>query len=168
MIRLLATGIDPRIIAALITGGLAILGGWIAYRYYGAGRKKPDKEIFQWYHQVFDRSAFKVRHAAEEREPFQQAIDDTLLAINTGVGVSRGGVSTGNGTPKGKINNKEYKDKMYEVEQLLVLTKTHHLQFMQAPSKLLSDQIDKDRNAISAILNPIWDDLGIGPLLPKI
>lgn len=81
---------------------------------------KSDEAIIKFFAQCFDRSAFKDRIAQEGRmEDFDKAIEDTIIAINTGVLRTREGEILKISEGKSSIINQCSRDKMDVIVDML-------------------------------------------------
>lgn len=78
--------LNPTTTAALIAGGVVIVGFFIKYVLDRQPPPTPaDKAIISFFVQCFNRPAFKTSFAKEDKEEdYVKAVEDTLTAINTG------------------------------------------------------------------------------------
>lgn len=158
------------VIPALIGVAGTVLGAFVAYVL--SRRRISDKEIFLIWRMAFDRRDFKGPYIwNSDPMPFKQAIDDTILAINTGVIATRKrGLVVERGKGKSYITNKKWRLKMDEVEKGLIKISNMSENIVKPleegkPLDDLPSAIDYERNEIIKILNEIWSTLRI-PTLP--
>lgn len=79
-----------------------------------------DKELLRFYVQCFDRPAFQDRISQEGRmEDFDQAIEDTIIALNTGVLRTRDGIIK-QSEGKSAIINHAWREKLNTITDMLV------------------------------------------------
>lgn len=80
-----------------------------------------DKEIIKFFVQCFDRPAFHDRICQEGRiEDFDKAIEDTIIALNTGVLRTRDGSILKQSEGKSAVVNAEWRDKLDTICDMLV------------------------------------------------
>ncbi len=80
-----------------------------------------DKELIKFFVQCFDRPAFHDRICQEGRmEDFDKAIEDTIIALNTGVLRTRDGSILKESEGKSAIVNVEWREKLDTVCDMLV------------------------------------------------
>jgi hypothetical protein len=158
------------VIPALIGVAGTVLGAVVTYVL--SKRRISDKEIFLIWRMAFDRRAFKGPYIwNSDPIPFKQAIDDTILAINTGVIATRKrGIVVERGKGKSYIRNKKWRLKMDEVEKGLINISDmsgNIVNLLEEGESLddLPSVIDFERNEIIKMLNEIWSTLRI-PILP--
>lgn len=83
--------------------------------------KDKDKELLRFYLQCFDRPAFQSRINLEGRmEDFDQAIEDTIIALNTGVLRTRDGMILKQSEGKSAISNDLWREKLNTITDMLV------------------------------------------------
>ena len=80
-----------------------------------------DKELIKFFIQCFDRPAFQDRICQEGRmEDFDKAIEDTIIALNTGVLRTRDGSILKKSEGKSTIENVKWREKLDTVCDMLV------------------------------------------------
>ena len=80
-----------------------------------------DKELIKFFVQCFDRPAFHDRICQEGRmEDFDKAIEDTIIALNTGVLRTRDGSILKKSEGKSAVVNLEWREKFDTVCDMLV------------------------------------------------
>ena len=80
-----------------------------------------DKELLRFFVQCFDRPAFQDRISQEGRmEDFDQAIEDTIIALNTGVLRTRDGMIIKQSEGKSAIVNHAWREKLNTITDMLV------------------------------------------------
>lgn len=80
-----------------------------------------DKELLCFFVQCFDRPAFQDRISQEGRmEDFDQAIEDTIIALNTGVLRTRDGMIIKRSDGKSAIINYAWREKLNTITDMLV------------------------------------------------
>lgn len=83
--------------------------------------RERDIEIVRFFRKCFDRNAFRARFIREgSGEDMRKAIEDTIVAINTGFLYSRDGRLLGTGEGKGELSNNEW----YQIVDELVVDLT--------------------------------------------
>ena len=86
-----------------------------------SSRIKKDKELIKFFIQCFDRPAFQDRICQEGRmEDFDKAIEDTIIALNTGVLRTRDGSILKKSEGKSTIENVKWREKLDTVCDMLV------------------------------------------------
>lgn len=81
---------------------------------------EKDKELVQFYLECFDRPAFQDDIYQEGRmEDFDKAIEDTLIALNTGVLRTRDGSILKQADGKSSIQNSLWREKLYTITDML-------------------------------------------------
>ena len=81
---------------------------------------KKDKELVQFYLECFDRPAFQDDIYQEGRmEDFDKAIEDTLIALNTGVLRTRDGSILKQADGKSSVQNSLWREKLYTITDML-------------------------------------------------
>lgn len=79
-----------------------------------------DKDLIKFYLQCFDRPAFQDDIYQEGRmEDFDRAIEDTLIALNTGVLRTRDGSIIKQADGKSSIQNQLWREKLYTIADML-------------------------------------------------
>mgnify|MGYP001286412055 CR=1 FL=1 len=80
-----------------------------------------DKERLRFFVQCFDRPAFQDRISQEGRmEDFDQAIEDTIIALNTGILRTRDGMIIKQSEGKSTIINHVWREKLNTITDMLV------------------------------------------------
>lgn len=81
---------------------------------------EQDKTLIRFYVQCFDRPAFRDDIRQEGRmEDFDRAIEDTIIALNTGVLRTRDGDIIKQAEGKAFVQNPEWREKLYNVVDIL-------------------------------------------------
>ena len=81
---------------------------------------EQDKELIKFYIQCFDRPAFQDDiHQEGRMEDFDKAIEDTLIALNTGVLRTRNGAILKQTDGKSSIQNSLWREKLYTIADML-------------------------------------------------
>lgn len=81
---------------------------------------EKDKDIIKFFVQCFDRSAFQDDISQEGRmEDFDKAIEDTLIALNTGVMRTRDGEKLKQAEGKSAIQNPAWREKLDTIADML-------------------------------------------------
>jgi len=85
-----------------------------------AQNTEQDKALIEFYVQCFDRPAFRDDIRQEGRmEDFDRAIEDTIIALNTGVLRTRDGDIIKQAEGKAFVQNPEWREKLYNVVDIL-------------------------------------------------
>jgi hypothetical protein len=85
-----------------------------------AQNTEQDKALIKFYVPCFDRPAFRDDICQEGRmEDFDRAIEDTIIALNTGVLRTRAGETIKQAEGKAFIQNPEWREKLYNVVDIL-------------------------------------------------
>lgn len=80
-----------------------------------------DIELIQFYVQCFDRPAFQDDICQEGRmEDFDQAIEDTIIALNTGILRTRDGAIIKQAEGKSLVRNPDWREKLDNISDMLV------------------------------------------------
>lgn len=80
-----------------------------------------DKDLIKFYVQCFDRPAFQDDIREEGRmEDFEQAIEDTIIALNTGILRTRDGAIIKQAEGKSAIQNSDWREKLDNISEMLV------------------------------------------------
>lgn len=80
-----------------------------------------DKELIKFYVQCFDRPAFQDDICQEGRmEDFDKAIEDTIIALNTGILRTRDGAIIKQAEGKSTIQNPDWREKLDNISEMLV------------------------------------------------
>lgn len=86
-----------------------------------AEEQQEDKELIKFFVQCFDRPAFQDRIYQEGRmEDFDRAIEDTIIALNTGVLRTRDGSILKKADGKSSVVNIEWREKLNTICDMLV------------------------------------------------
>lgn len=86
-----------------------------------AEEQHEDKELIKFFVQCFDRPAFQDRIYQEGRmEDFDKAIEDTIIALNTGVLRTRDGSILKKADGKSSVVNIEWREKLNTICDMLV------------------------------------------------
>ena len=84
-------------------------------------KNDKDAELIRFYVQCFDRPAFRDRICMEGRmEDFDKAIEDTIIALNTGVLRTRDGSILKKADGKSSVVNIEWREKLDTICDMLV------------------------------------------------
>lgn len=84
-------------------------------------KSNQDKELIKFFIQCFDRPAFRERICQEGKmEDFDKAIEDTIIALNTGVLRTRDGSILKKANGKSSIVNPEWREKLDMICDMLV------------------------------------------------
>ena len=84
-------------------------------------KNDKDAELIRFYVQCFDRPAFRDRICMEGRmEDFDKAIEDTIIALNTGVLRTRDGSILKKADGKSSVVNIEWREKLNTICDMLV------------------------------------------------
>lgn len=80
-----------------------------------------DQELIKFYVQCFDRPAFQDDICQEGRmEDFDQAIENTIIALNTGILRTRDGAIIKQAEGKSAVQNPDWRDKLDNISEMLV------------------------------------------------
>lgn len=80
-----------------------------------------DKEVIRFFIQCFDRAAFQDEICQEGRmEDFDKAIEDTIIALNTGILRTRDGNILKKSEGKSYLTNEEWREKLDIISDMLV------------------------------------------------
>lgn len=84
-------------------------------------KDQNDRELIKFFIQCFDRPAFQVQICQEGRmEDFDKAIEDTIIALNTGVLRTRDGCILKISDGKSAVKNIEWREKLDTICDMLV------------------------------------------------
>lgn len=136
---------------------------------------KDDKKLIEFYVQCFDRPAFQ--HPIQQEgymEDFEQSIEDTIIALNTGILRTRDGLILKEAEGKSLINNDTWREKMNTIVDMLVSIKKR-LNIAKADEifwtseygnycfndREIAEWFDKTRYEILKILSSVCDEAGI-------
>ncbi|HCS73412.1 MAG TPA: HNH endonuclease [Clostridiales bacterium] len=139
-----------------------------------------DKVLLRFYVQCFDRPAFQDRISQEGRiEDFDQAIEDTIIALNTGVLRTQDGVIIKQSEGKSAIINHAWREKLNTITDMLValrkrlkIAKDENLYSTYGKGEVmycfydqeLETWFDLTREEIIKILSSICQEAGISGL----
>lgn len=80
-----------------------------------------DKKLIKFYVECFDRPAFQDNICQEGRmEDFDQAIEDTIIALNTGILRTRDGAMLKQAEGKSAVRNPDWREKLDNISEMLV------------------------------------------------
>lgn len=83
-------------------------------------KSSDDRDIIKFFVQCFDRPAFRDPICQEGRmEDFDKAIEDTMIALNTGVLRSRDGSILKKSEGKAAVTNEEWREKLNTIGDML-------------------------------------------------
>lgn len=140
---------------------------------------KEDKEILKSYAQCFDRPAFQDYFKQEgSMEAFDKAIEDTIIALNTGTLRARDGTILFKSKGKSFIANDNWRNKLDVIVDLLRAIRERYSlalrnqeislgqfhagrQYYCINNRELSDWFDSTRNEILKIFSEICNEAGI-------
>lgn len=139
-----------------------------------------DKELLRFFVQCFDRPVFQDRINQEGRmEDFNQAIEDTIIAMNTGVLRTRDGMILKQSEGKSSIINHSWREKLNTITDMLValrkrlkIAKAENLYSTYDRGEVtycfydreLEEWFDLTREEIIKILSSICQEAGISGL----
>jgi hypothetical protein len=155
---------------------------------------EQDKELILFYAQCLDRPAFRTHfHQEMSFSAFDRAMEDTLLALNTGYWRTREGAFIDRSKGKSYIVNPEWRKKLDEIVNILeeVRRRFHEavgfnemlyrLRYPDFPHRMyeiemmmegrfrhdrsFSNWMDEERNRAIGILNTILKEIGYSSLL---
>ena len=141
------------------------------------GKNDKDIELIRFYVQCFDRPAFRDRICMEGRmEDFDKAIEDTIIALNTGVLRTRDGSILRKSEGKSSVNNDEWREKLNVIGDMLSALR-RRLKIAKAAGaystygegevmycfsdRQLGEWFDSTREEIVKILSSICEDMGM-------
>jgi hypothetical protein len=157
----------------------------------GSTEWKKDKELIAFYAQCLDRSAFRTHfHQELSFADFDQAMEDTLLALNTGYWRTREGTLIERAKGKACVVNPQWREKLEKItnliedvrrrfHQLLGLNDMlshrrglgpfhHHMfdDFMEGfrHDRDLGNSMDQQRQEAIDIMNSLLQEVGMQPL----
>lgn len=136
-----------------------------------------DRDIIKFFVQCFDRPAFQDRISQEGRmEDFDKAIEDTIIALNTGVLRTREGHIIKKSEGKSAITNKEWREKLDTIGDMLIALR-RRLEIAKGTGayttygqgevmycfhdRELEKWFDSTREEIAKILSSICEDIGL-------
>jgi hypothetical protein len=145
--------------------------------------REQDVKIIRFFRSCFDREAFKARFRMEgSGYDMVQAIEDTILAINTGEHFDRKGRHLKSGMEKGRLSNDEWYQGVEEIVDILSEINRryqdgidkdliiHDMQqgqgFWFVRDGELADWIDSSRIDVIERFSKICEEAGIRPLSP--
>lgn len=139
-----------------------------------------DKDLLKFFVQCFDRPAFQDRISQEGRmEDFDQALEDTIIALNTGVLRTRDGMIIKQSEGKSAIVNPAWREKLDTIADMLVALrkrlKISRDENLFSPSgkgdvmycfydRELEEWFDATRGEIIKILSAICQEAGLAEL----
>lgn len=143
-----------------------------------------DKELIKFFVQCFDRSAFRDKIYQEgAMEDFDKAIEDTIIALNTGVLRTRDGSILKKAEGKSSVVNMEWREKLDAICDMLValrkrlkIAKDTGAYSLYGEDNVMYCFYDRDlaiwfdstREEILKILSSICEEIGIhGLYFPK-
>lgn len=143
--------------------------------------KSQDKKLIEFYVQCFDRSAFKDDiHCEGRMEDFDQAIEDTIIALNTGILRTRDGAILKQAEGKSTIQNPDWREKLDNISEMLVsirrrlkIAKAEHAYFINGTGgnavyyfrdDELAEWFNLTRREILRIFSSICREVGIREL----
>ena len=147
-----------------------------------AQNTEQDKTLIKFYVQCFDRPAFRDDIRQEGRmEDFDRAIEDTIIALNTGVLRTRDGDIIKQAEGKAFVQNPEWREKLYNVVDILtairrrlkVAERDHVYSFYSDNGKEgmycfndreLEEWFNSSREEILKIMSSICSEIGIPEL----
>lgn len=147
-----------------------------------AQNTEQDKALIKFYVQCFDRPAFRDDIRQEGRmEDFDKAIEDTIIALNTGVLRTRDGDIIKQTEGKAFVQNSEWREKLYNVVDILtairrrlkVAESDHVYSFYSDNGKEgmycfndreLEEWFNSSREEILKIISSICSEIGIPEL----
>ncbi len=138
---------------------------------------KTDREIIKFLVYCFDRPAFRDPISQEGRmEDFDKAIEDTIIALNTGVLRTRDGSILRKSEGKSSVNNDEWREKLNVIGDMLSALR-RRLKIAKAAGaystygegevmycfsdRQLGEWFDSTREEIVKILSSICEDMGM-------
>ena len=140
-------------------------------------RTNKDKELIKFFIQCFDRPAFHDRICQEGRiEDFDKAIEDTIIALNTGVLRTRDGSILKKSEGKSAVVNPEWREKLDTICDMLVALRKRLRIAKEAGAystygegeimycfydRDLEMWFDSTREEILKILSAICEDIGV-------
>lgn len=143
---------------------------------------EQDKTLIKFYVQCFDRPAFRDDIRQEGRmEDFDRAIEDTIIALNTGVLRTRDGDIIKQAEGKAFVQNSEWREKLYNVVDILtairrrlkVAERDHVYSFYSDNGKEgmycfndreLEEWFNSSREEVLKIMSSICSEIGIPEL----
>jgi hypothetical protein len=159
----------------------------------GSAAWNQDKELILFYAQCLDRPAFRTHfHEEMSFSAFDRAMEDTLLALNTGYWRTRDGAIIDRAKGKSYVVHAEWRDKLDKITQLVeeirekfheavgfneMLYRLRH----RAPHRMMHEMememearfrynrpvgewMDEKRNEAIELLNSILEEIGHQPL----
>ena len=144
------------------------------------GEFTTDREIIKFFLCCFDRSAFRDPICQEGRmEDFDKVIEDTIIALNTGILRTRDGKILRKSEGKSAISNDEWREKLNVIGDMLSALR-RRLKIAKAAGaystygeeevmycfsdRQLGEWFDSTREEIVKILSSICEDMGISGL----
>lgn len=152
---------------------------------YPADCTSHDAELIRFYVQCLDRPAFRDDIYVEfEMEDFDKAIEDTIIAFNTGILRTRDGDVIKEAEGKSAVTNPDWRDKLYNVVDILTTIRRrliiaerdreycrmdHGQEYMYCfRNHELAEWLNRSREEVLKIMASICNELGIhGPVFPR-
>lgn len=138
-------------------------------------RAHDDIQQLQFYLQCMDRPAFQdalhqeVRWHDPNLEKFRKAINDTIIALNTGVLRDRDGELLKQSEGKSSIINDDWRGKLGHITRILTDIRNtiemrwlHDMQTVADPAFI--DKLERDRQEVIDIMNALCADAGLNGL----
>ena len=143
-----------------------------------AQNTEQDISLIKFYVQCFDRPAFQDDIRQEGRmEDFDRAIEDTIIALNTGVLRTRDGDIIKQADGKAFVQNPEWRDKLYNVvdiltairRRLMIAEHDHVYSFYSDNGYCFNDReleewFNSSREEILKIMSSICREIGVHEL----
>lgn len=131
--------------------------------------RKEDEQLIRFYVQCMDRPAIQdpvrilMRRHDPRLEDFEQAVKDTVVAINTGVQRTRDGNVLKMSEGKSHLQNPQWNLKMAQVVHLLteIIHEIKWCRSSETPVLSLENMIEKNRREAIAAVNTICEEIGI-------
>lgn len=157
----------------------------------GSADWKKDKKLISFFAQCLDRPAFRTHfHQELSFAAFDQAMEDTLIALNTGYWRMRDGTLIERGKGKAFIVNPQWREKLEKItnliegirrrfhqlfglnEMLFHLRRSHRVRHFEIEEIMegfrhdsdLGNWMDKQRQEALNIMNSLLEDVGMQPL----
>ncbi|MBR1633631.1 MAG: HNH endonuclease [Lachnospiraceae bacterium] len=140
-------------------------------------KRDGDKELIKFFVQCFDRPAFQDEiHQEGSMEDFDKAIEDTIIALNTGVLRTRDGSIIKESEGKSAVENLEWREKLDTICDMLVALRKRLKLAKETGAystygegtimyifydKELEMWFDSTREEILKILSVICEDIGV-------
>ena len=138
---------------------------------------KQDVELIKFYIQCFDRPAFQDDIRQEGRmEDFDKAIEDTIIALNTGILRTRKGDIIKRAEGKASVQNPDWREKLYNIvdiltairRRLIIAEKEHSYSYCGGGTdgfycfydRELEEWFNRSREEVLKILSSICKEIG--------